>query len=177
MSSDPEATCKGTNVRGERCAKRAVRGRFCLTHAGAQDMRELGRKGGKVSPQTRLRKNADDSLREQARAVLERALAGEDMPKSALDSARSLFSYRADVPPVAQQVSESALRTASGRHVVGLADVLELALEDARGILEDPRMQEVILQAAERVHELQGAGVPVDSASITGSPSPSDENR
>ena len=64
---------------------------MCLTHAGVQNMRELGRKGGLVSPQTKLRKAADDDLREQAREVLARALRGEEVPKAALDSARSLY--------------------------------------------------------------------------------------
>jgi hypothetical protein len=55
-------------------------------------MKELGRKGGKVRPNTRLRANVDDDLREQARDVLARALSREEVPKAALDSARSLFS-------------------------------------------------------------------------------------
>ena len=51
-------------------------------------------------PTTKLREAADDDLREQARAVLAKAIRGEDVPKAALDSARSLFSYRADSPPL-----------------------------------------------------------------------------
>jgi plasmid stability protein len=39
-------------------------------------------------------------LREQARDVLSRALAGENVDMQQLDAARSLFSYRADQPPL-----------------------------------------------------------------------------
>jgi hypothetical protein len=62
-------------------------------------MRELGPKGGLVRPTTKLRKQVDDDLREQARAVISPALAGETVDKQQLDAARSLFRYRADQPP------------------------------------------------------------------------------
>jgi hypothetical protein len=92
--------CEATNVRGERCGKRAVRGRFCLVHAGAQNMVELGRRGGQVSPQARLREAVDDEIRGQARDVIKRGLAGDSsVTKMQLDAARSLFSYRAGSPP------------------------------------------------------------------------------
>jgi hypothetical protein len=75
---------------------------YCTVHdrERPQDMRELGRRGGLVSPQTKLRKAVDDDLREQARDVLSRALAGENVDMQQLDAARSLFSYRADQPPL-----------------------------------------------------------------------------
>jgi plasmid stability protein len=129
-------------------------------------MRELGRRGGRTPKMTALRRAAadkDDSLREQAREVLARALAGDDVPKPALDSARSLFSYRADAPPVGEQPRDNPVGLASGRKVVGLADVLELAVDEAHGFLDDARMQDVVLRAAERVHELQARGVRVES--------------
>jgi hypothetical protein len=112
------------NARGERCRKRAVRGRFCLVHAGEQDMRLLGKKGGSRSPLTKLRKAADDSLREQARAVLARALAGEQVDKEQLAAARSLFSYRSDAPPVGEQGREQ-----TGGKVVVLGDLIRVAVE------------------------------------------------
>jgi hypothetical protein len=128
MASDPKATCQGTNARGERCAKRAVRGRFCLTHAGVQDMRELGRKGGSVRPSTKLRQQVGDDLREQAREVLSRAPAGQEVDKAQLDAAKSLFSHRADAPPADRR--EDGAYTAEridGRRPVSLKDVLEFA--------------------------------------------------
>jgi hypothetical protein len=93
-------------------------------------MRELGRKGGR-SRETALRKEVrvDDELRAQSREVLAKALRGEDVPKAALDSARSLFSYRADAPPVEQAREQRA----AGGGVFGIADLLRVAVE--RGIL------------------------------------------
>ena len=94
-------------------------------------MRELGRRGGKVSPQTRLRKTADDDLREQVRDTLSRALRGEEVPKAALDAARSLFSYRADAPPVERGLDGEygGERMPDGTRPTGLADVVNLAAE------------------------------------------------
>jgi hypothetical protein len=78
-----------------------VKDGFCTVYhpTDAQDMRELGRRGGSCSPLTKLRKAADDDLREQARETLSRALAGEEVPKPALDEARSLFAYRPTEAP------------------------------------------------------------------------------
>jgi hypothetical protein len=89
-------------------------------------MAELGRLGGSVRPTTKLRKNADDDLREQARETLSRALRGEDVPKQALDAARSLFSYRADAPPTERQQDAGPLVDAG--QGCGLADVLVFAM-------------------------------------------------
>jgi hypothetical protein len=60
---------------------------------------------------------------------LARALRGEDVPKAALDSARSLFSYRADSPPADRQDFASSPQKAHGRRVTSLADVICFALE------------------------------------------------
>ena len=68
-------------------------------HGGLTDPRELGRKGGKRSPLTKLRKAADDGLRDLARETLEKALRGEAVEKAQLDAARSLFAFRPAVPP------------------------------------------------------------------------------
>jgi hypothetical protein len=62
-------------------------------------MQAIGRKGGSRSPLTKLRKEADEGLREQAREVLSRALAGEVVDKAQLDAARSLFAYRPTEAP------------------------------------------------------------------------------
>jgi hypothetical protein len=135
MKAAQATQCQANNARGERCGKRAVRGRFCLTHAGVQNIRELGRRGGRQSPQTKLRKSADDDLREQARETLSRALRGEDVPKQALDAARSLFSYRADSPPQSDPTGGeyAGSRTADGRRPTSLAVVVRFALSITEG--------------------------------------------
>jgi hypothetical protein len=103
-----------------------VRGRFCLVHAGVQDMKALGRRGGRVRPNTKLRKAADDELREKARVVLERALAGDpDVDKDQVAAAKSLFSYRASEAPRQSAHTEQN----EGRMQVGLADLFEVAAE------------------------------------------------
>jgi hypothetical protein len=95
-------------------------------------MREIGRQGG-LSRETAIRKEAraDDELRESARQVLADALAGnKNIPKSALDAARSLFSCRSDAPPSQPTTGEYPARLASkGRVVTSLADVIDFATE------------------------------------------------
>lgn len=91
--------CRGKNRRGEPCQCHASEpGGFCIVHAGKQSMSELGRRGGRVKPTTKLRANVDDELREKARRALEEALDGSD-EKRRFEAAKSLFSYRAAAPP------------------------------------------------------------------------------
>jgi hypothetical protein len=93
-------------------------------------MSAIGRKGGSRSPLTKLRKAADDDLREQARGVLSRALSGEQVDKQALDAARSLFSYRADSPPE-RSTEHGEYRgelMPDGTRPVSLGDVLAFAM-------------------------------------------------
>jgi hypothetical protein len=95
-------------------------------------MAELGRKGG-LSQETALRKEvrADDELRESARQVLADALAGKkNIPKSALDAARSLFSYRSDAPPSpASHGSDHPHAVTSKGRPVTLEDMIMFAIE------------------------------------------------
>ncbi len=90
-------------------------------------MRELGRRGGSTPKMTALRKAAtgqDDGLREQARDVLSRALAGEQVDKQRLDAARSLFAFRPAVPPADAAVTDEGRAGKS----VGLVDVVRVAV-------------------------------------------------
>jgi hypothetical protein len=157
MASVPQTSngsrCRGTNREGEPCQRHASEpGGLCIVHAGKQSMSELGRRGGRVKPTTKLRANVDDELREQAREVVAKALRGEEVPKAALDSARSLFSYRADQPPAGQQEREQP----AGRGVFGMADLVEAAGElrifsQLGGISEDAERELV-----ERLKARQG---------------------
>jgi hypothetical protein len=103
MASANNHTCRALNKQGEPCRARAVERGLCVVHAGIVDPSEIGRRGGLKRPNTRLRKAADDSLREKARRVLERALAGEEVDREQLAAVKSLFSYRADSPPTNEQ--------------------------------------------------------------------------
>jgi hypothetical protein len=49
---------------------------------------------------------------------------------------------------------------------------LELAVDTAQGVLDDARMQDVILRAADKVRELQAAGVRVEERTETHTPTP-----
>jgi hypothetical protein len=121
--------CSALTKRGQRCGKASVEGDLCLVHAGKQDMKALGAKGGSTPKMTALRRAAieqDDSLREQAREVLAKALRGEEVPKAALDSARSLFSYRASVAPAGEQARG---QQGERRMQVGLVDLVRVAAE------------------------------------------------
>jgi hypothetical protein len=157
---DP-SRCEALNARGERCGKRAARGRFCLVHAGAQDMRELGRKGGSRSPLTRLRREAgqDDGLRELARETLAKALRGEQVEKAQLDAARSLFAFRPQVPPHEGTAHESEGKPGKG---IYLGDLIRCAIET--GILTGENLR------------LAGEPVAVDSAARRLTPSPREES-
>jgi hypothetical protein len=66
-----------------------------------------------------------------------------------------------------EERQEGNVHPSSGRRVVCLADVLELALETAHGVLDTVRMQDVILRAADKVRELQTAGVRVEHKTDT----------
>jgi hypothetical protein len=133
LGSVPETSngsrCRGRNRAGLPCQRRAVTvAGYCTVHdpETAQDMRELGRRGGSVRPNTKLRQAADDTLREQARDVLSRALSGDQVDKAQLDAARSLFSYRAaEAPARDREQSEGVL--VEGKRVTSLADVLVFA--------------------------------------------------
>jgi len=135
MSTVPQpsngARCRGRNRAGLPCQRRAVKDGFCTTHhpTEGQDMRELGRRGRNVRPQTRLRKAADDDLREKARQALAEALDGDD-EKRRFEAARALFSFRAGSPPEERKdFAGSQVATADGRPVTGLSDVIRFGLE------------------------------------------------
>jgi hypothetical protein len=163
MGLNAKRTCNATNRRGKPCQARAVTpdGK-CAMHGGLTDPRELGRRGGQVRPNTKLREAADDDLREKARAVLLEQLEGED-ERRRFEAAKSLFSYRAAQPPTERDLggNDGGISAASGRKVVDLADILEFCVEEVYAVFEGARMQDVVLRAAERVHELQTRGVSV----------------
>jgi hypothetical protein len=121
--------CRGTTKSGAPCQSFAVEDGFCVAHSGKVDMREIGRRGGQAR-ETALRKEvrADDELRESARQVLADALAGKkNISKSALDAARSLFAYRAQVPPVEHQGHEQ--REPSSRGSFNVTDLIRWSCE------------------------------------------------
>jgi hypothetical protein len=143
-------------------------------------MRATGAAGGRGSVRSRLGLSddiADEGLREKARRRLERVLDGDD-EAAALRAAQSLYSYRAAQPPADLKPpdGEDGVYLASGRRVISLADLLELGLDEAEGIFDEARMQDVILRAAERVRELQAGGVRVEVTGTGYTPSRQDEN-
>jgi hypothetical protein len=127
-------------------------------HGGLTDPRELGRKGGKRSPLTKLRKAADDGLRDLARETLEKALRGEAVEKAQLDAARSLFAYRPTPPP--HEATHDGERR-PGKSVY-LGDLIRCAIET--GILTGENLR------------LAGEPVAVDSATRPLTPSPREES-
>jgi hypothetical protein len=123
--------CEAVKRNGERCGARPVSGsNLCSMHAGIVDPKEIGRKGGSRSPLTRLRRQADDDLRELARETLAKALRGETVDKQQLDAARSLFSYRADAPPATDPTGGdyAGPLIPDGRRPTDLGDVLAWAM-------------------------------------------------
>lgn len=136
------ARCKGRN-RAVYCAREGPRATVTVHDPERpQDMRELGRRGGSVRPQTALRQAADDDLREQTRDVLSRTMRGEKVDAQQLRAAQSLFSFRADQPPPRDpELGEYAgpLRP-DGRRPTSLADVLVFGMTcnaSTRAVVED----------------------------------------
>jgi hypothetical protein len=90
-----------------------------------------------------------------------------------LRAAQSLYSYRAQAAPSEErQAHEGGAVRTDGRRVISLADLLELATDTTQGVLDDARMQDVVLQAAEKVRELQAAGARVEEETHTHTPAP-----
>lgn len=107
--------CRALNRAGEPCGRRASDDGYCTAHGpNAQDLRELGKRGGVASVRSRLGIDpevADGRLRMKAKARLEALLDSGDEAK-ALAAARSLYSYSPskapadeDDPPAADTVS------------------------------------------------------------------------
>jgi hypothetical protein len=95
-------TCTATNKRGEPCGARAIERGLCAVHSGKVNPAEIGRRGGSRSPLTKLRRAADDELRDKAKAALVDALDGDD-EKRRFDAAKTLYSFRAAAPPAGEQ--------------------------------------------------------------------------
>jgi len=156
--------CKGRTKLGGPCAAPATQGDYCYAHSGKADMAALGRKGGQQRTRNLLGIDdsvADDKLRSQAKKALEEALAS-DNEQVRLRAAQSLYSYRAQAAPSSERLTqEGGAFGTDGRRVISLADVLELATDRVQGAFDDARTQDVILRAADRVRELQAAGVRV----------------
>jgi hypothetical protein len=123
-------------------------------------MRELGRKGGKASVKSRLGLDvdADESLRAKARQRLHSML-DSDNPQLALRAAQSLFSYSSAKPPneLAGVEGAGAVRAMVNGKPVTIASLLEVAVFEARGVL-DGELADVILKSAAEVRTRQAAG-------------------
>jgi hypothetical protein len=85
--------CRGRNRAGLPRSRRAGRDGYCTVHGpNAQDMRELGRKGGRAHPSSRSAPPLAGALRERGRQELEKLLTDED-PRIRLRAASVVASY------------------------------------------------------------------------------------
>ena len=121
-------------------------------------MRELGRAGGKASVRRRLGLDlgADESLRAKARRRLEAQLDSDD-ERLAQAAARALYSYGPAKPPA--DAEQEALRHPDGlpHRGVTIARILEIAIFEAQGAVDD-ELADVVLRSAAKVRELEAAG-------------------
>jgi hypothetical protein len=104
-----DSRCSGTNRFGRPCGAKAVKDGRCAMHAGLSDAVKMGRAGGLKAPETQIRRalKEDDQVREQAKDVIRRGMAGDpSVTKTMLDAARSVFSFRAAQPPQEQAPPE-----------------------------------------------------------------------
>ena len=149
--------CSSTNRHGEPCKAKAVKDGKCAMHSGLTDPVAMGRRGGLQTPETVIRRELrdDEKIRDSAKDVLRRGLAGdESITKTMLDAARSVVSWRAMAPPDEPRDDDrNSVTTLHGRPVTGLCDVLELAVERTPTMFaQDPRWPEIargILAASE----------------------------
>jgi hypothetical protein len=64
-ASDRNGLCRATTRSGEPCRRKALDADgLCLVHNGSQDMRELGRLGGRATPKTKRADGRRETLRE-----------------------------------------------------------------------------------------------------------------
>jgi hypothetical protein len=110
-----------------------------MGQCGLVDSKAIGKKGGSRSPLTRLRRAADDDLREKARQALAEALDGDD-EKRRFEAAKSLYSFRAASPPEDRRADGeyAGERMPDGRRPISLCDVLAWAMtnESTRAVAE-----------------------------------------
>jgi hypothetical protein len=110
----PELLCRAIKANGERCQTYAGRDGLCDIHAGRQNPREMGGKGGRGREATATGVRAameltDDELRRMARSTL------EDMLRSPNEQIRArvataLVSYRARDPAAAVEQEYPSMR-------------------------------------------------------------------
>jgi len=64
-ASERNGLCRATTRKGEPCRRKALHADgLCLVHNGSQDMRELGRRGGRATPKAKRPGAQRESLRE-----------------------------------------------------------------------------------------------------------------
>lgn len=72
--SERDGLCRATTRKGEPCRRKAVDADgLCLVHNGSQDMRELGRKGGRATPRAKRGDAQRQTLREFLRREVDPA--------------------------------------------------------------------------------------------------------
>jgi len=72
--SDRTGLCRATTRKGEACRRKALDADgLCLVHNGSQDMRELGRRGGRATPKAKRAGVQRESLREFLRREVDPA--------------------------------------------------------------------------------------------------------
>jgi hypothetical protein len=130
-SASSRRRCLGTTKSGQPCQSFPIAAGYCAVHSGRVDPKKIGAKGGLHSPLTKIRKalsgEEDEHVRAQAKDLIRRGMAGDpSITKLQLDAARSVFSYRAEVP--AQERPEADLRH-PGRGVFSIVDLTRLACE------------------------------------------------
>jgi hypothetical protein len=104
----------------------------------------------------------DEHVREEAKSVIRRGLNGDpSVTKLQLDAARSVFSFRAEVPP--QEPREREQRERSGKFRFSITDLVRTSCE--RGMLAQlarPEDQAEVAQLETRLAEL----LPRESISV-----------
>ena len=125
--SDRDGLCRATTRKGEPCRRQALDGDgLCLVHNGSQDMRELGRLGGRATPKAKRTDAQRETLREFLRrevdpvrvwAAIEAGLeSGNDRDRLAASKLLLAELYE----PAAERSREDEAEEARTRAVVAL---------------------------------------------------------
>jgi hypothetical protein len=127
-------------------------------HGGLSDPRAMGKVGKRVS-EVRTALKDDEAIREHARDVIKRGMAGDaSVTKMQLDAARSVFSFRSAEPPREQREHEDRWGARGTRTVTSLADVIAFAATEAHGVFENPEFADAIETAHAKVQQLKAEG-------------------
>ena len=139
-ASERNGLCQATTRKGEPCRRKALDADgLCLVHNGSQDMRELGRRGGRASPKAKRADAQRETLREFLRrevdpsdvwAAIQSSLASSN-ERDKLAGAKLLLGELYEPAAEREREREERAEVAGSRERL-LLEVVQADLDDLR---------------------------------------------